>query len=262
MAAKSISLDDDGLEAEATGLKVDIGDAAELDEAIETEGMRPEGETFRLDDVLCPSCPNAETDCACEALALRLPNTDDWPCAAPKTCVVVAPVAGAAAPKEPKTEAALPLLLLNVLKALPVCCCSLNVLGVPNPAVGPVVCEDGPPKPDSALPPAAFPNAVGCPANAEKPPPVPPLGFELGGAAPAPNADGPEPANALNAPVAGLINDGVPLAPANGLGCPNDGCPNADVVACWPPEGCPAVGCANTDAEVWPNAVWPKLEEG
>jgi hypothetical protein len=78
MAAKSISLelDDDGLEAEATGLKVDIGDAAELDEAIETEGMRLEGETFRLDDVLCPSCPNAETGCACEALALRLPNTD------------------------------------------------------------------------------------------------------------------------------------------------------------------------------------------
>lgn len=80
MAAKSMSLDDDGLETEATGLKVDIGDAGkadppELDEAIETEGMRPEGETFRL-DVLCPSCPNAETGCSCEELAFRLPNTD------------------------------------------------------------------------------------------------------------------------------------------------------------------------------------------
>jgi hypothetical protein len=75
MAAKSISLDDDRLEAEATGLKVDIGDAAELNEAIETEGMRLEGETFRLDDVLCPSCPNVETGCACEALALRLPKS-------------------------------------------------------------------------------------------------------------------------------------------------------------------------------------------
>ena len=72
-------------------LIVDIGDARkadppELDEAIDIEGIRLEGETLRL-DVVCPGCANAEIDCCCGELVLRLPNTDCWPCTLPKADV-------------------------------------------------------------------------------------------------------------------------------------------------------------------------------